>query len=79
MLSLPVEVRSITRTVGVDASTGTLTLVLENGEPDGVLVRVGDSKNIDEKLARLLNRVRKGLTDVCQLDVSTADAGAVPC
>ena len=79
VLSLPVEVRSITRTVGVDASTGTLTLVLENGEPDGVLVRVGDSKNIDEKLARLLNRVRKGLTDVCQLDVSTADAGAVPC
>jgi hypothetical protein len=44
-----------------------------------VLVRLGDSQNLDEKLARLLKQVRSGLDGVCQLDVSTSDAGVVPC
>ena len=79
VLSLPPEIRSITQSAGVDAATGTLTMVLESDAPDGVLVRLGDSKGLDEKLARLLKQVRSGLKGVCQLDVSTSDAGVVPC
>lgn len=79
VLSLPPEIRSITESAGVDAATGTLTMVLESDAPDGVLVRLGDSKGLDEKLARLLKQVRSGLEGVCQLDVSTSDAGVVPC
>ncbi|MGB8859066.1 MAG: FtsQ-type POTRA domain-containing protein [Ilumatobacteraceae bacterium] len=79
VLSLPAEISGITRSVGVDAATGTLTMVLESGSPDGVAVRLGDSQNLDEKLARLLKQVRSGLDGVCQLDVSTSDAGVVPC
>jgi cell division protein FtsQ len=79
VVSLPSEIRAATRTVGVDAATGTLTLVLEGDDPAGVLVRLGDDNDLDEKLARLLKQVRSGLADVCQLDVSTADAGVVPC
>ncbi len=79
VLSLPPEIRSLTRSAGVDAATGTLTIVLESAAPDGVLVRLGDSKGLDEKLARLLKQVRSGLDGVCQLDVSTSDAGVVRC
>lgn len=77
--SLPAEIRAVTLSVGVDASTGTLTTVLANDQPDGVSVRLGDSQALDEKLARLLRQVRKGLDGVCGLDVSTSDAGVVPC
>ncbi len=77
--SLPPEIRDITQSVGVDASTGTLTVVLANDQPDGVSVRLGDEQGLDEKLARLLRQVRKGLDGVCALDVSTSDAGVVPC
>jgi cell division protein FtsQ len=80
VVSLPPEIADLTSTVGVDPATGTLTMVLESeGSPDGVLVRLGDSQNLDEKLARLLKQVRSGLDGVCQLDVSTSDAGVVPC
>ena len=77
--SLPPEIRDVTQSVGVDASTGTLTMVLANDQPDGVSVRLGDERGLDEKLARLLRQVRKGLDGVCALDVSTSDAGVVPC
>lgn len=77
--SLPAEIRDITQSVGVDASTGTLTMVLANDQPDGVGVRLGDARSLDEKLARLLQQVRKGLDGICQIDVSTSDAGVVPC
>lgn len=77
--SLPNEIRDITLSVGVDASTGTLTMVLANDQPDGVGVRLGDAQALDEKLARLLQQVRSGVDGVCQIDVSTSDAGVVPC
>lgn len=77
--SLPPEIRDVTLSVGVDAGTGTLTMVLANDQPDGVSVRLGDERGLDEKLARLLRQVRKGLDGVCALDVSTSDAGVVPC
>ena len=77
--SLPPEIRDVTLSVGVDASTGTLTMVLANDQPDGVSVRLGDEQALDEKLARLLREVRKGLDGVCAIDVSTSDAGVVPC
>ena len=77
--SLPAEIRDVTLSVGVDAGTGTLTMVLANDQPDGVTVRLGDEQALDEKLARLLRQVRKGLDGVCALDVSTSDAGVVPC
>lgn len=84
VLSLPTEISSITSTVGVDAVTGTLTMVLSGpgiggSDEAGVEVRLGDSNDLDEKLARLLRQVRSGLDGVCGLDVSTAVAGVVRC
>ncbi|MEQ1701232.1 MAG: FtsQ-type POTRA domain-containing protein [Ilumatobacteraceae bacterium] len=80
IVGLPEEIRGITQSVGVDAATGTLSLALD-GEVDGttVPVRLGDAKNLDEKLARLLLQIRSGLDKVCGLDVSTSDAGVVYC
>jgi len=77
--SLPAEVRTITQSVGVDAQ-GNLTMQL-TGAAEGttVQVRLGDTKGLDEKLARLLHLLRQGLDGVCALDVSTSDAGAVAC
>ena len=77
--SLPPEIRDVTLSVGVDAGTGTLTMVLANDQPEGVPVRLGNAQVIDEKLARLLRQVRSGLDGACQIDVSTSDAGVVPC
>ena len=77
--SLPAEIRNITLSVGVDAGTGTLTMVLANDQPHGVGVRLGDAKALDEKLARLLQQVRSGVDGVCEIDISTSDAGIVPC
>ena len=80
VVGLPDEIRSILQSIGVDAATGTLSLALD-GVVDGttVPVRLGDAKNLDEKLARLLLQIRSGLDDVCGLDVSTSDAGVVYC
>ncbi|HQZ35020.1 MAG TPA: FtsQ-type POTRA domain-containing protein [Ilumatobacteraceae bacterium] len=77
--SLPPEIRDVTLSVGVDAGTGTLTMVLANDQPEGVDVRLGNAQAIDEKLARLLRQVRSGLDGYCSIDVSTSDAGVVPC
>lgn len=80
VVGLPEEIRSITQSVGVDATTGTLSLALDGAvKGTTVPVRLGDSKNLDEKLARLLLQIRSGLDKVCGLDVSTSDAGVVYC
>lgn len=70
---LPAEVRAITRSVGLDAVTGTLTMELVGG----VAVRLGSADDLDDKLARLLSQVRGGLSGVVALDVSTAQIGVV--
>ncbi|MEI7546781.1 MAG: FtsQ-type POTRA domain-containing protein [Actinomycetota bacterium] len=75
VVALPTEIRSITTSVGVDTATGGLTMLLSGS----VKVRLGDLRNLDEKLARLLGQVRQGLSGRCELDVSTDEVGAVPC
>lgn len=72
--SLPGEIRTITQSIGLDATTGTLTMQLKGD----VEVRLGDASNLDQKLARLLSQVRSGLEGVRALDVSTAEIGVVP-
>jgi cell division protein FtsQ len=77
---LPAEISAIVQSIGVDASTGTLTMALTGTANDSVVaVRLGDDKGLDEKLARLLLQIRSGLDGVCGLDVSTGDAGVVYC
>ena len=75
VVALPAEIDAITTSVGVDTATGGLTMVL-NGT---IQVRLGDLRGLDEKLARLLGRVRDGLDGTCELDVSTDEVGTVPC
>lgn len=75
VLALPTEIATITTSIGVDSATGSLSMVL-NGS---VSVRLGDLRGMDDKLARLLGRVRAGLAGTCELDVSTDEVGTVPC
>ena len=70
---LPAEIRAITRSVGLDAVTGTLTLELGTA----TTVRLGSADDLDLKLARLLGQVRGGLEGVVSLDVSTGQIGVV--
>ena len=82
--ALPAEIRAISASVGVDPATGTLTLFLvgdgvAEGEGSVLAARLGDSIDLDKKLARLLSQVRDGVDGICGLDVSTAVAGVVPC
>ncbi len=83
VLALPPEIRSITRSIGVDSGTGTLSMSLAgNGDPTDkgtIEVRFGDDTALDDKLARLLQQVRGGLDKVCALDVSTTEVGVVYC
>lgn len=83
VVSLPADVRRLLVSLGVDSSTGTLSLTLrspEDRDDSDVPVALGDTKNLDDKLARLLYQVRRGegLTGVCSIDVSTAEVGVVP-
>lgn len=81
VLALPPDVRSILVSVGLDSSTGTLSLVLrspDDTDDSDVTVRLGDDSTLDDKLARLLYQVRSGLEGVCSIDVSTAEVGVVP-
>lgn len=71
--SLPSEIRVLTRSVGLDPTTGRLTMLLEGD----VEVRLGDADDLEAKLARLLGQVREGLDGVASLDVSTAEIGVV--
>lgn len=75
VMALPDEVRQVTSYVGVDPATGGLTLALTGN----VTVRLGDSSDLEDKLARLLSRIRLGLEGICELDVATSEVGAVAC
>ena len=72
VIALPAEIRTITTSVGVDSATGDLTMELQGG----VQVRLGAANDLPVKLARLLQRVRDGLGDAEQVDVSTDAVGA---
>ena len=83
VLALPPDIRAITNAIGVDVTTGALTLLLESpadGDAADIEVRLGDDSQLDDKLARLLYQMRNGdgLTGVCSLDVSTPEMGSVP-
>lgn len=83
VLALPPDIRAITNSIGVDVTTGALTLLLESpddDDPADIEVRLGDDSQLDDKLARLLYQMRNGdgLVGVCSLDVSTAEMGSVP-
>lgn len=79
--SLPAEIRSITRSIGIDTSTRTMSLQLEGVSSLGaealIDVRLGDDATLDEKLARLLYVVRSGLGGITAIDVSTPEIGIV--
>ncbi|HNJ98568.1 MAG TPA: FtsQ-type POTRA domain-containing protein [Ilumatobacteraceae bacterium] len=75
VMALPDEIRQVTSYVGVDPATGSLTIALNSN----VIVRLGDASDLENKLARLLSRVRLGLEGICELDVATAEVGAVAC
>ena len=70
--ALPAELRAITLSGSVDATTGDLGLVMQGavGRPD-IEVRLGNPTGLDSKLARLLQQVRDGLDGIVRLDVST--------
>lgn len=65
--ALPAEIRALTESVSVDATTGDFGLVFTGG----IDVRLGSFDRIDSKLARLLQRVREGLDGIVGIDVST--------
>lgn len=70
--ALPAELRVMTESVSVDATTGELSLALA-GPSGPIEVRVGTFDALDAKLARLLQQVRDGLDDVERIDVSSDD------
>jgi len=79
VLALPAEIRSLLVDIGLDSGTGLLSLQLRGSAERIVEVRLGDESALDDKLARLLQQVRRGLDDICGLDVSTAEVGLVEC
>lgn len=79
VLALPPEIRSLLVDMGLDSGTGLLSLRLRGAGDTVVEVRLGDESALDDKLARLLQQVRRGLDDICGLDVSTAEVGLVTC
>jgi cell division protein FtsQ len=76
VLALPPEIRQITTSVGVDATTGNLTLALDGSAAPGVEVNLGSGTGMQDKLARLLQKVRDGLNANQRLDVSTGEVGS---
>jgi hypothetical protein len=79
VLALPPEIRSLLVDMGLDSGTGLLSLRLRATADRVVEARLGDETALDDKLARLLQQVRRGLDDICGLDVSTAEVGVVEC
>jgi cell division protein FtsQ len=67
--ALPAEIRELTASASVDASTGDLGLILQ----PNVAVRIGGFAGLDAKLARLLQLVRDGLLGIVSVDVSTPE------
>jgi cell division septal protein FtsQ len=80
VLALPPEIKAITESVGVDATTNELSLELRapdsSDQADPVHVRLGTVSGIEDKLARLVVLVRDGITPGQQLDVATAEVGS---
>jgi cell division protein FtsQ len=74
-IALPGEIRSLTRSIGVNATTGDLTMQLG----DKLEVQLGPTADLSSKLVRLLSQVRDGLDGVCSLDVSTSEISRTPC
>jgi cell division protein FtsQ len=74
-IALPSEIRALTRSIGVDATAGDLTLKL--GEKVGV--QLGPATDMSAKLVRLLSEVRGGLDGICALDVSTSEISRTAC
>lgn len=79
VLALPAEIRSLLVDMGLDSGTGLLSLQLRGSADRTVEVRLGDESALDDKLARLLQQIRRGLDDICGLDVSTSEVGLVKC
>ena len=74
-IALPAEIRVLTRSIGVDATTGDLTMQLG----DKLEVHLGPTADLSSKLVRLLSQVRDGLDGICGLDVSTSEISRTPC
>jgi hypothetical protein len=69
VVSLPPEIRTITRTVTLNPATGDVGLVLEGD----VVVNLGQPVDLPAKLTRLLQTVRGGLEGIASIDVSTGE------
>jgi cell division protein FtsQ len=78
VVAMPSEIRTLVASIGLDSATDTLSMQLKNGAKKTLDVRLGDISGLDDKLARLLSQVRKGLAGVCSLDVATSEVGVVP-
>ena len=74
-IALPGEIRVLTRSIGVDATTGDLTMQLG----DKLEVQLGPTADLSSKLVRLLSQVRDSLDGICGLDVSTTEISRTPC
>jgi len=74
-IALPGEIRVLTRSIGVNATTGDLTMQLG----DKLAVQLGPTADLSSKLVRLLSQVRDGLDGICGLDVSTTEISRTPC
>jgi cell division protein FtsQ len=81
-IALPAEIRSITESIGVDATAGDLSLTLRTGaaeDAQDLQVQLGPPTDLSAKLVRLLSEVRGGLDKVCALDVSTSEISRTTC
>ena len=74
-IALPSEIRALTRSIGVDATAGDLTLRLG----DELDAQLGPATDMSAKLVRLLSEVRGGLDGICALDVSTSEISRTAC
>jgi len=74
-IALPPEIRAITKSIGVDATTGDLTLQLG----DKTVAHLGVATDMSNKLVRLLSEVRGGLDGICAVDVATSEISRTTC
>jgi len=74
-IALPPEIRAVTKSIGVDATTGDLSLQLG----DKTVAHLGVATDMSGKLVRLLSEVRGGLDGICALDVSTSEISRTTC